>query len=136
MMKLFSTDSICYGWLCKQSYLYLQYGKYDSALVLLQALHGLLVNDTQVLKMLCYASTRAKRFDLAQAYLAKLANNPAFEPAKWPQYYLLYSQVLHAVNESSRAQAMLAHYQEEKSQEEKSQQQINAPEKEQPSAVN
>ncbi|WDE02807.1 hypothetical protein SG34_015285 [Thalassomonas viridans] len=113
MMKLFSADSICYGWLYKQSYLYLQYGKYDSALTLLQALHGLLANDIQVLKMLCYASTRAKQFELAQGYLAKLANNPAFEPGLWPQYYLLYSQVLHALNETSRARAMLQHYQQQ-----------------------
>ncbi|WDE09435.1 hypothetical protein [Thalassomonas haliotis] len=121
MMKLFSADSICYGWLYKQSYLYLQYGKYDSALVLLQALHGLLVNDIPVLKMLCYATAREKRYDLAQVYLAKLANNPAFEPAQWPHYYLLYSQVLHAVDESSRAQAMLAHYREQNSRQQSSQ---------------
>jgi len=113
MMKLFSADSICYGWLYKQSYLYLQYGKYDQALVLLQALHGLLANDIPALKMLCYATTRAKRFDLAQGYLAKLGNNPAFEPAVWPQYYLLYSQVLHSVGETCRASAMLEHYQQQ-----------------------
>lgn len=150
-MKSFSTDVKYYHWMYKQSYLYLQYGKFDQAIILLKTINALLINekkpndkqlnekqskeknargnqinDQQVLKMLCYALTQQKRFHEALACLDTLVSKTEFRPDSWPQYYLLYSQVLYATGAKSRAQAMLQHYQQHEQQHEQKNDQQHA----------
>lgn len=99
-------------WLYKQSYVYLQCGKYEQALILLNAIVQVQPGDTNAIKMLIVGLVSLERYREAKQKLAHLHQLPEFSPVQWPEFYLLSARVSAALGERDDVNQMLADYQE------------------------